>query len=78
MIFSVKPVLTEDLCVVQKEECTLDEKSSTLIRDKPIFSWERMLQNDYYHKSSAGKESLIVGLKGPGAKMNWLAVNRQS
>jgi hypothetical protein len=40
------------------------------IRDKPIVSSERMLHKDYYHKSSVGKESLVMGLKGPDAKTN--------
>jgi hypothetical protein len=74
MICSVKPVLTENWCVVQKEEfsitCTLDEKPGIFIRDKPIFSSERMLHKGYYHKSSVEKKSLVVGLKGPGAKIN--------
>jgi hypothetical protein len=53
MICSVKPVLTKDLCIVQMEDifnniaicvkCTLDERPSIFIRDKPIFSSERML-----------------------------------
>jgi hypothetical protein len=87
MICSVKPVLTEDWCVVQKEELnnmsylrnirTLDEKPSTFIRDKP-FSSERMLHEDYYARVKFENKSLDVSLKGPGAKTNWLAVNRQS
>jgi hypothetical protein len=79
MICSVKPVLTQDLCVVQKEEfsvhaicvkCTLDERLSIFIKDKPIFSSERMLHEDYYCRSSVEKKSLILGLKGLDAKMN--------
>jgi hypothetical protein len=79
MICSVKPVLTEDLCVAQKEEfsiyaicakCTLVEKPSIFIRDKPIFSSKRMLHKDYYRKSSVGKISPVVGLKGPDIKAN--------
>jgi hypothetical protein len=86
MICSEKPLLTEDLCIVQKEEfaitCYMCEiytwrKPRIFIRDKPIFSSEGMLHKDYYSKSSV-KKSLVVGLKGPGAKKNWLAVNRQS
>jgi hypothetical protein len=30
----------------------LDERPSIFIRDKPIFSSERMLHKDYYHKGS--------------------------
>jgi hypothetical protein len=65
MICCVKPVLTEDLCVVQKEcvKCTFDERPSICIRDNPIFSAERMLHKDYYAKISVEKRS---GLK-PGA-----------
>jgi hypothetical protein len=58
MICPTKPVLTEDLCKVQKQrfffcltcyiyaKCTLDERPSILITDKPIFSSERMLRKD--------------------------------
>jgi hypothetical protein len=49
MICSAKPILTEDSLIVQKEEyyaiCairTLDESPSILIRDKPVFSSQRM------------------------------------
>jgi hypothetical protein len=35
------------------------------------------LRKDYYHKSSVEKKILVVGLKGPDNKTNWLAVNRQ-
>jgi hypothetical protein len=79
MICSVKPVLTEDLCVVQKEEfqqhaicvkCLLDERPSIVIRDKPIISSERMLHKGYYRRSSVEKMSLVVGLKGLDTKTN--------
>jgi hypothetical protein len=40
-----------------------------LIRDKPIFSSERMLHKDYYSRSSVEKESLVVGLKGLNTKI---------
>jgi hypothetical protein len=44
---------------------TLDERPSIFIRDKPIFSSERMLHKDYYSKDSVGKKKfLVVGLKG--------------
>jgi hypothetical protein len=52
---------------------TLDEKPSIFIRDKHIFSSERMLHKDYNRKSSDGKKkkkSLVTGLKGPAAKTN--------
>jgi hypothetical protein len=68
MICSVKPVLTEDLCVVNKEEffsnmllCairTINERPSIFIRDNPIFSSERMLHEDYYRKGSVGKKRI--------------------
>jgi hypothetical protein len=52
-------------------KCTLDERRSIFIIDKPIFSSERMLHKDYYRKSSVGKKkSVVVGLKGLDAKMN--------
>jgi hypothetical protein len=49
---------------------SLDERPSIFIRDKPIFSSERMLHKDYYRRSSAEKRSLIVGLKGLDTKTN--------
>jgi hypothetical protein len=94
MIFSVKPVLAEDLCVVQKEElsicytvclkCTLDEKPSRFIRDKPIFSLERKLHKNYYRKISAEqkisgrgsqgawRQDELIGGKLPVVKQLWL------
>jgi hypothetical protein len=48
-----------------------------LIRDKPIFSSERMLHTDYYRKCSV-KKNMAVSLKGLGAKKKWLAVNSDS
>jgi hypothetical protein len=66
MICFAKSGLTEDLYIVKKEEfsmasamCarrTLDERPSTFIRDKPIFSSERMLHTDCYSKSSIEKK----------------------
>jgi hypothetical protein len=35
-----------------------------------------LLQKDYDRKGSVGKERLLLGLKGLGAKTNWLVVNR--
>jgi hypothetical protein len=52
MISFARPVLTEDMYIVQKEDfsiicyipiCTLDKRPSLFIRYKPIFSSERML-----------------------------------
>jgi hypothetical protein len=48
----------------------LDEKPSTFIRDKPIFSSGTMLHKDYYRKSSFWEKSLLMGLKGLVAKTN--------
>jgi hypothetical protein len=48
----------------------LDERSSILIREKPIFSSERMLHKDNYRKEFSWKISLVVGPKGPEAKTN--------
>jgi hypothetical protein len=87
MICFANPGLTDNLCVLQKVEfsitcymtkCTLDERPSIFKRDKPIFSLKRKLHKDYYSKRSVEKTSLIMGLKGLGAKTNRLAVNRQS
>jgi hypothetical protein len=77
MIYFAKPVLTKDLYIVQKQErsvtcymcdSTLDERPSIFIRDKPIFSSERMLHKDYNLKSSVEKKKLGVILKGLGTK----------
>jgi hypothetical protein len=82
MICSVKPVLTEDLYIVQKEEIsitcyvsamrTLDERPSIFIRDKPIIWSERMLHKDCYCKGSLKKKkrSLVVSHNGLDAKTN--------
>jgi hypothetical protein len=51
-------------------KCTLDERPSIFIRDKLIFSSERMLHKDYYRRSSVEKRSLVVILKGLDAKTN--------
>jgi hypothetical protein len=49
---------------------SLDERPGIFIRDKPIFSSERILHKDYYRRSSIGKKSLVMGLKGLDAKTN--------
>jgi hypothetical protein len=51
-------------------KCAFDEMPSIFIRDKQIFSSERMLHKDYYRRSSVEKKSLVVGLKGLDAKTN--------
>jgi hypothetical protein len=48
-------------------KCTLDERLSIFVRDKPILSSESMLHKDYYLKGSV-KKCLVVSLKGLGAK----------
>jgi hypothetical protein len=50
--------------------CTLDEGPSIFIRDKPTFSSERMLHEDYHRKDSAERKSLVMILKGLEAKTN--------
>jgi hypothetical protein len=57
---------------------TLDERPSIFVRDKPIFSSERMLHKENDNKVSITKKSLVVSLKGLGAEMNSLRVNGQS
>jgi hypothetical protein len=37
-----------------------------------------MLHKDYHRNGSVEIKTLVVSLKGPGPKKNWLAVNRQS
>jgi hypothetical protein len=49
---------------------TLDERPSMFIRDKLVFSSERVLHKDYDRKGSVEKKSLVVSLKGLGAKTN--------
>jgi hypothetical protein len=49
------------------------------MRDKPIFSSDRMLHKDYYRKGSTGGKNLwSLSLQGLDARTNWLALNRQS
>jgi hypothetical protein len=64
MICLAKPVLTEDLCVVQKEEFSITSyKCDTYTRQKgkhkskPIFSSGMLLHNDYDRHSSVEKIS---------------------
>jgi hypothetical protein len=40
------------------------------IRNKPIFSSEKMLHKDYDHKDSVEEKSLVVILKGLDAETN--------
>jgi hypothetical protein len=48
------------------------------IRDKHIFSSQRMLHKEYYRKSSVEKKFLVLNLKGLDVTITRLAVNRQS
>jgi hypothetical protein len=43
---------------------SLDKRPSIFIRDKLIFSSERMLYKDYDRKGSVDKKSLVVSLEG--------------
>jgi hypothetical protein len=57
------------------------QRKIIFIRDKPTLSSKRVLHKNYDRKGSVAKKkkiSLVVNLKGLGAKTNWLAVNRQS
>jgi hypothetical protein len=49
---------------------TFDEIPSIFMRDKPIFSSERILRKNYYDKGSVEKESVIVSLKAFETKVN--------
>jgi hypothetical protein len=81
MICAAKPVLTEDLCVVQKEEFSIpyyscmchiyfDKRPSMFIRDKPILWSERCYIWTITARVQLEKKSLVVSLKGLGAKTN--------
>jgi hypothetical protein len=48
----------------------LDKRPSIFIRDKLILSSKRSLHKDYDCKGSVEKKSLVVRLKGLGAKTN--------
>jgi hypothetical protein len=77
MIRSARPVLSEDMCVVQKKglfnnmlyvvcvKRTLDERPSIFIRDKPIFSSERLLHKDFFLKGSV--KNIIFAREPQGA-----------
>jgi hypothetical protein len=49
---------------------TLDERLGIFVRDKPVFSSERMSHKDYDRKGSVGKKYLVVILKGLSAETN--------
>jgi hypothetical protein len=46
---------------------TLDETPGIFIRDKPIFSSERMLHKDYYYQGSVGGNKI----SGRGSQEAW-------
>jgi hypothetical protein len=54
------------------------QRPSIFIRDRPIFSSERMLHKDYDRKGSVAKKKLWSRASRLGAKMNSLSVSRQS
>jgi hypothetical protein len=86
---SAKPVLTEGLCVVQKQEYF-----NNILRICEMYTWRKakhihnrqtqlLVREDVTYGLisqgfSWGKKPLVVRLKGLAAKTNWLAVNRQS
>jgi hypothetical protein len=49
-----------------------------IVNDRPNLSPDRMLYKDYDHRCSIEKNILATSLKGLGAKMNWVAIYRQS
>jgi hypothetical protein len=55
--------------VFESRVVTLNERPSVFIRGKPVVSSGRMLRKDYDRKGSVAKrKSLVVSLKGFGAK----------
>jgi hypothetical protein len=54
------------MCAIRR----LDERPSIFIRDKSIFSSERMLHKNDYRKGLVENISLVVGLKGLDTKTN--------
>jgi hypothetical protein len=55
------------------------QRRSIFIKDNPIFSSEITLHKDYDRNVplQKKKKSVVVSLKGFGAKTKWLAVNGQ-
>jgi hypothetical protein len=51
-------------------KCTPDGRPNIFIRDKSIFSSERILHKDYNFKGSVAKKNRAVILKGLVAKTN--------
>jgi hypothetical protein len=80
MIWFAKPVLREDLYLVQEEEFSVTcymcdmytRKKAKHIHKRqthrPTLSSERMLHKDYDHKGSVEKKSLVMSLNGLGSK----------
>jgi hypothetical protein len=82
MICIAKPILTQVLCVVQKEEFSITRRKYNMyawkkVRDKPILTSEREFHNDYYGKCTVKEKNGVI-LKGLDVKMIWVVVNRQS
>jgi hypothetical protein len=80
MICSVKPVLTENLCVVQKK---FFFNNMLFVRNVHLAKGQAYSQETNPSSRQAGykgirtitakvqfKKSLVIGLKGPDAKMN--------
>jgi hypothetical protein len=63
MICSVKPVLTEDLCVVQKEEFSIAVRKVNLTKDQ-AYSQET-------NSSSRRKSSVDKKISGRGSRGAW-------
>jgi hypothetical protein len=54
-VFSIRSVQSSYKEEFSSESAVLDERPSIFIRDKSIFSSERLLHKDYYRRSSAEK-----------------------
>jgi hypothetical protein len=55
------------------------QKRSIFIWDNPILFSDKLLRKNYDRKGSVAEEKIYGrGLKGLGAKTNWLGINRQS
>jgi hypothetical protein len=46
------------------------EDQAAIVKDRPVFSSERMLHKDYNPKCSVSEKLLIVSLKGPVSETN--------
>jgi hypothetical protein len=81
MICFAKPVLTEDLCVVQKEEFfnnMLYVRNVYLRKAKHVHKRQTHLLVRENVTLGLLPEVVVVGVKGLDAKRNRLAVNREA